>query len=111
MSKKYLRKNEFRFDLNKSHLNKKGMPHPAYITAKHGHSFKANIITHSRTINGVKNFDIDENPNKLSNDNRQTRFGVPFWQNETQFSSQKLKNFRFTRRNQKYIRKVNKKFK
>ena len=111
MGKKYLRKNEFRFDINPKHLNSKKRPHPAYIIARYGHQYKANEITHSRTVNGVSNIDILENPNKLSKDKRQTRISPPFWQSEKQFSVEKLTNFRFSNRTRKQIKKINKKFK
>lgn len=111
MSKKYLRKNEFRFDINETHKNKYQQPHPAYITAKYGHKYRANSITHSRTINGIPTVDIIENPNKLSNDKRQTRIGPPYWQNEKQFSNEKLSNFRFSKKTRKLIKKYNKQFK
>ena len=112
MSKKYLRKNEFRMDFNPNHFGKENKPHPAYITAKHKHMFKANTITHSRKTTDNKNtLTIDENPNKLSKDKRRTRISPPFWQKEEQFSKNKLQNFRFSRKTRKRINKFNKKFK
>ena len=111
MSKKYLSKNEFRVDLNPLHKNSKGENHPAYITAKKGHKYKANTITHTRKIDGIETLDIDENPNKHSKDKRQSRISPPFWQNEKQFSKEKLLNFRFGRKSKKKIKKYNKKFK
>ena len=109
--KKTLRKNEFRMDISPNHRNSNGESHPAYISAKKGHSYKANAITHSRTIKGVRNIDIDENPNKLSKDKRRTRISPPYWQNENQFSKNKLLNFRFSKKTRKQIHKINKKYK
>lgn len=109
MSKKYLKKNEFRFDLNPSHHNKNEKPHPTYISARYGHKYKANSITHSRTVNGVNNFDIAENPNKKSKDIRNTRISPPFWQNDNLFG-EKLNHFRFSKKTRKIIKKYNKKF-
>ena len=114
MSKKFLRKNEFRFDNNPAHFGKDKKPHPAYITAKCGHKFKANSITHSRkTTDGKKTIDIFENPNKTSSsiDKRKTRIGPPFWQKQEQFSKDKLSNFRFSKKSRNTIKKFNKKFK
>lgn len=112
MAKKYLSKNEFRMDNNPAHFGKEGKPHPAYITAKYKHKYRANEITHSRTTTtGQKTFDIFENPNKLSKDKRPTRISQPFWQSEKQFSKNKLSNFRFSNKTKKQIRKFNKKFK
>lgn len=113
MSKKYLRKNEFRMDLNPAHYGKKEKPHPAYITAKRGHKYKANSITHARFVNNKPTKDFGENPNKtnkLNKDLRVTRLSQPFWQNATQFSEVKLTNFRFSNRTRKKIRKYNKNF-
>ena len=41
MSRKFLRKNEFRIDYNPAHLGKSGQKHPTYITARYGHKYKA----------------------------------------------------------------------
>lgn len=111
MAKKYLRKSEFRMDLNPLHKNSEGKNHPAYITAKKGHKYKANTITHARVIDGYSTLDVKENPNKKSKDKRQSKVSPPFWQSEKQFSKEKLPNFRFSKQSKKKIRKYNKKFK
>ena len=111
MGKKYLSKNEFRIDLNPAHRDSDGKNHPAYITARKGHRYKANTITHSRSVNGVETLDIGENPNKKSKDKRKTRVSPPFWQGEKSFSEEKLPNFRFSKQSKKKIKKYNKKFK
>ena len=111
MGKKYLRKNEFRIDLNPLHKNPSGDNHPAYISAKHGHKYKANTITHSKTINGIETLPVGENPNKLSKDKRPSMISPPFWQSENQFGKEKLPNFRFSNKSKKKIKKYNKKFK
>lgn len=111
MPKKYLRKNEFRIDNNPNNFGKDKKPHPAYITARHGHQYKANSITHSRTINGNRNYLINENPNKLSKDKRKTRISAPYWQNENYFSKETLDNFRFSKKTRSQIKKINKRYK
>ena len=111
MSKKYLRKNEFRIDLNPAHRGSNGENHPAYITAKKGHKYRANTITHARNVDGVETLDINENPNKQSKDKRKTRVSPPFWQGEKSFSKEKLPNFRYSNQSKKKIKKYNKKFK
>ena len=112
MSKKFLRKNEFRIDNNPAHFGKSGQKHPAYITARYGHKYKANSITHSRyTTDGRKTFSILENPNKKSRDKRETRISPPFWQNEKLFSEKTLNNFRFSKKTRSDVRKFNKRFK
>lgn len=112
MSKKYLRKNEFRMDINSNHFGKEKVPHPAYITARYGHKYKANSITHSRKTNdGFDTLDIEENPDMFSKDKRRTRISPPFWQKEEQFGKEKLNNFRFSKKARNKIKKYNKKFK
>lgn len=112
MRKKVLRKNEFRMDLNPRHFGKDKKPHPAYITARYKHMYKANLITHSRKTNdGKDTYLIGENPNKLSKDKRQTRISPPFWQKEEQFSRSRLQYFRFSNNTRKKIIRYNKKFK
>ena len=111
MSKKYLRKNEFRFDINPEHFGKNKSPHPTYITARYGHKYRANSITHSRTVKGIKNLDINENPDIKSKDKRNTRVSPPFWQNDTLFSKDKIPNFKFSKKARRKISRYNKKFK
>lgn len=111
MAKKYLRKSEFRMDLNPAHRDSNGKNHPAYITARKGHKYKANTITHARNVNGIDTLDVGENPNKKSKDRRKTKVSPPFWQGEKSFSEEKLPNFRFSKQSKKKIRKYNKKFK
>lgn len=112
MSKKYLRKNEFRIDLNPEHFGEDKKPHPAYITARYGHKYKGNSITHSRFTNdGLSTHIISENPNKLSKDKRKTRISSPYWQSDKLFSENKLDNFIFSKATKKEIRKINKKYK
>lgn len=111
MSKKYLRKNEFRLDLNPKHMGEDKKAHPAYITARHKHSFKANLITHSKSVKGVDYYVLNENPNKNTNDRRKTKISPPYWQTDNQFSNYTLSNFRFSNKTKKLIKKHNKKFK
>lgn len=111
MKKKILRKNEFRFDLNVAHQGERKEPHPVYITARKGHKYKANTITHARVVDGVETLDVGENPDKQSKDKRKTRISPPFWQGEKSFSKEKLPNFRFSKQSRKKIKKYNKKFK
>ena len=109
--KKYLKKNEFRMDLNPAHKGKGMKPHPAYISARYKHKYLANTITHSQFTNGVKNYDIIENPNLVSDDARKIRVSPPFWQSETQFGKDKLTNFKFSKLARRRIARYNRKFK
>ena len=111
MAKKYLRKNEFRMDLNPAHRGSNGENHPAYISVRYGHKYKANTITHAETIDNKTTLKLDKNPNISSKDKRLSRLSPPFWQSEKQFSKEKLPNFRFSKQSKKKIRKYNKKFK
>lgn len=104
MSKKYLRKNEIRVDLNPEHLNRFGYPHDAIITAKKGHKYKANTKTHSRYVNGVESLDLEPH---LPDNVKHRRISPPFWQNENQFGEKKGKASKFLRRK---IANYNKKF-
>ena len=109
--KKILRKNEFRMDNNPLHFGEQKQPHPAYITARKGHRYMANSITHSKYVNDIETLDVGENPNKKSKDNRKSRLSPPFWQSEKQFGKEKLTDFRFSKQSKNKIRKYNKKFK
>lgn len=105
MSKKYLRKNEIRLDLNPEHFNKHGSPHDAIISAKKGHKYKANTKTHAKYVDGVLCLDLEPD---LPDDVKHERVSPPFWQNEKQFSKDKKgkapKNLRVK------IKRYNKKF-
>ena len=110
--KKYLTKNEFRLDLNPAHWGKEKKPHPAYISARYGHKYKANSITHAKyTTDGFKTHDIYENPNKLSRNKKPNRISPPYWQNEKQFSDYKMTNYKFSNKTRKLIKSINKKYK
>lgn len=99
-------------DNNPAHFGKEKQPHPAYITVRYGHRYRANSITHSRsTTDGKTNYDIIENPNKKSKDKRHTRISSPFWQKDTMFSKDVLQDFRFSNESRKKIKKFNKKYK
>ena len=104
MSKKYLRKNEIRTDLNPSHFNKYGKPHDAIITAKYGHKFKANTRTHSEYVGGVKCLDLEP----TSKNKKHKRVSPPFWQNEKLFGEKQ--NKKVPKSTLIKVKKYNKKF-
>lgn len=106
MSKKYLRKNEIRVDLNPEHLNRFGYPHDALITARKGHKYKANTRTHSKYVNGIKSLDLEPH---LPDDVPHKRISPPFWQNEKLFSS--YKKGKIPKKVRRKVVKYNKKFK
>lgn len=114
MNKKFLTKNEFRFDTNPEHMGKDKEPHPTFISGRRGHKYLGNSITHSRYTNdGKPTYYFGENPNKKRdpNDRRISRVSVPFWQSEKMFSKEKLCNYRYSNRTRKKIKKFNKKYK
>lgn len=104
MSKKYLRKNEIRVDLNPNHYNKYGSPHDAIITARLGHKYKANTKTHSPYVDGIESLDLEP---YLPKNVKHQRISPPFWQNENQFGEKKGKASKNLRRK---IVNYNKKF-
>ena len=104
MSKKYLRKNEIRTDLNPKHFNKYGSPHDAYITARKGHKLKGNTKTHSKYVNGIECLDLEPH---LPDNVPHKRVSPPFWQNENQFGPVKGKASKQLRNK---VKNYNKKF-
>lgn len=104
MSKKYLRKNEIRVDLNPEHYNKYGSPHDAVITARKGHKYKANTKTHSVFVDDILCLDLEPD---LPPNVKHQRISPPFWQNENQFGEKKGKAPKQLRRK---IVNYNKKF-
>ena len=113
--KKYLRKNEFRFFTNKNYLSKKGDPHPAYISARQGHKFRFNVVTHTKTFFNEPTTPLSSNPNKLSKDPRVSRVSVPRWANANKenFSEERLSKhqWRFSKKDLSAVKKLNKKYK
>ena len=111
MAKKYLSKNEFRYDTNPKVLRPDGKGHNVYISVRHGHRVKANIITHSKTFFGKPTFELEDNPNKSKYDYRKSRFSVPFWENDIYVTELSRGVWRASKENKKRMRKVNKKLK
>ena len=104
MTKKYLRKNEIRLDLNPKHLNRFGYPHDAVITAKKGHKMKGNTRTHSEYVDGILSLDLEPH---LSKNVRHKRISPPFWQSEKQFGPVKGK---ISKQLRNKVKNYNKKF-
>ena len=103
-NKKYLRKNEIREDLNPAHRNKYGSTHDAVITARLGHKFKANTITHSKYVHGIECLDLEP----YSKNKRHKRISPPFMQNAKLFGPKK--NKKIPKKDFRMIQKYNKKF-
>lgn len=105
MSKKFLKKNEIRVDLNPKHYNKYGLPHDAIISGKVGHLCLANTKTHSKYVDGVLSLDLEPN---LPENVKHKRVSPPFWQNEKQFGPRKGKA---SKKLVREIRRYNRQFK
>ena len=110
-NKKFLTKNEFRFDLNPKHMGKDKKPHPTYISGRRGRKYYANSVTHSKFTNSGPTQNFGENPNKMRSptDQRESRVSLPFWQKDSMFSKEKLNNYRYSNLTRKRIKKFNKK--
>lgn len=112
MAKKYLRKNEFRYYKKPEFSSKSGKPHVAYISARHNKEYKFNVITHSKHFFNSETKELKKNPNRNvgeQNDKRPSRVSVPVWDKTKYFSEEKVKNWRFDKRDKIAIKKWNKK--
>ena len=107
--KKFLRKNEFRYNSNPNVKNPKGEGHIAYITVKHGKKSKINLITHGKTFYGEPTVMLSVNPNRSSTDPRPSRFSVPRWENNYYLKDYpKHGNWKMSKLDRKKIKKFNK---
>lgn len=109
MGKKILRKNEVRVDLNPEHYNRYGKPHNAVITARQGHKYYSNTLTHADYVDNKPTYDLERKSKKPQN--KRTKISPPFWQNENQFGKEKLGKIpkRFKSKISRYNRKFKKK--
>lgn len=108
--KKYLQKNEFRYNTNPAVKNPSGNGHVGYVSAKHGHKAKINIITHSETFYGEPTQKLSKNPNKESKDPRPSRFSVPRWENDKYLKDFPKGYWRLDKADRIAIKKFNKKY-
>lgn len=109
--KKYLRKNEFKYDRSPSVTRHDGKGHVVYVSAKHGHKAKINVITHSEKFFDEPTKQLGKNPNRESKDSRQSRFSVPRWESDTYLESPKSGFWKFTKKDRKTVKKFNKHYK
>jgi len=110
LSKKYLRKNEFRYNTNPNVRRHDGEYHTAYVSAKHGHKSKINIITHSKTFYGKPTKEMSVNPNRSKFDKRTSRFSVPVWENDVYLKNKPKGLWKLHKKDKKTIRKANKRY-
>jgi len=109
LSKKILRKNEFRYNTNPKVQRNDGEYHVAFVSAQKGHKKKINIITHSKKFYGEPTIPLSNNPNKSKFDKRQSRASVPVWEKDS-YLKDKAKGVWVMSKKDKYkIKKFNKK--
>ena len=109
MSKKYLRKNEFRYSTSPNVLRHDGKGHPVYITAKYGHKTKQNVITHSMVFFNQPTEKLIKNPNRMSKDKRPSYFSVPFWDDDKHLTPLNYGYWKMSKDDRKRIKNFNKK--
>lgn len=110
-NKKYLRKNEFRYNTNPNVQTPWGEGHTAYVTARRGKQYKINIITHSKTFYGKPTVEMNKNPDLSKPSTRKSRFSVPVWENDTYLKTKPKGYWRMSKQDKIKIKKFNKKYK
>ena len=111
MDKKYLRKNEFRYDTNPRVRNKKNKGHVAYVSVTHGNRSKVNIITHSGSFFGESTKELSKNPQIDKKDKRKARVSVPRWEENRHIQGKPFGTWHLTKKDRSMIRKINRNYK
>lgn len=109
MGKKYLRKNEFRYNTNPNVKRKDGKFHIAFVSAQKGHKKKINIITHSKTFFGKPTLVLSNNPNKSKFDKRPSRASIPVWETDNNLKDKAKGVWVMSKKDKYKIKKFNKK--
>ena len=108
--KKYLKKNEFKYNKNPAVKNPKGEGHTAYVSARRGNKFKINIITHAKNFFGEPTVPLHKNPHRDKPSKKPSNFSVPRWEQE-QYLKEKPKGFwKLDKKDKIAIKKFNKKY-
>ena len=101
MAKKIQRRNEFR----KTNL-KDGKGHPTYIYAQIGDQFRCLGITHAKITKGVRNIQLEKNPNPHD---KRTAYVRPMAQQASKYSfGKKLNGWFFGDSDKEKINKLKK---
>ena len=108
--KKYLRKNEFRYDTSPNVRRADGKGHMAYVSAKQGHRAKINIITHASSFHNEPTMKMVINPDRTSTYNKPSRFSVPRWENDTYLKEPNRGYWKISKQDRIAIKKFNKKY-
>ena len=110
ISKKYLRKNEFRYNTNPAVKNPRGKGHTVYVSARRGKQYKTNVITHAKAFYGEATTPLKQNPERSKPSGRVSYFSVPRWEQE-QFLKNKPKGvWKLSKADRIAIKKFNKKY-
>lgn len=109
MSKKYLQKNEFKYNTNPNVRRHDDEGHIAYISAKHGHKSKINTITHALTFYGEPTKEMYQNPNRSKFDARKSRLSIPVWENDKYLKEKPKGYWKLDKKDKVTIKKFNKK--
>ena len=110
MSKKYLKKNEFRYDTNPAVRRPDGRGHVVYVSAKQGHNAKINVITHAKTFFDEPTIKLQRNPNRMSTYKSPSRFSIPVWEKDKYLITPEKGYWRLDKRDRIAIKKANKKY-
>ena len=82
--------------------------HPSYIYAKVNGKYKYIGITHSKITNGVKNIELEQNPNPNDNEKAYART-VAKKDNVKKFKNKPLTGWKMSERDKKKIKPIKKK--
>ena len=112
MSKKYLKKSEFRYDKNPKVWNKHQKGHVVYVSVRHGNESKINLITHSTGFFHEPTIELDKNPqiNPPRKPTRPSRFSVPRWE-KNKFLVRPSGTWHLSNSDKKKIHNFNRKYK
>lgn len=114
-NKKYLRKNEFRYNISPNVQRRDGRGHVAYLSAKKGHKAKINVITHSDRFFNEPTQPLSKNPEiqrdgNRAKDKRTSRFSVPVWENDKYLQEKPRGIWHMSKEDRIKIKKFNKKY-
>ena len=100
---KKIKRNEIR----KNH-SKEGHGHPAYIFAEIGDSYEYNGLTHSNITQGIKNIELEQNPNPKDKEKAYVR-PKKATLNKSKFSQFVYEDWKMSKKDKKKIRRLNNK--
>lgn len=105
-----MRKNEFRYNVSPKVKRADGKGHISYVTAKKGHSYKYNVITHSDTFFNEPTYKMDKNPQLDSKDKRPSRYSAPRWEKDKYLQEKPKGIWKISKKDKTAIKKFNKNY-